>query len=124
MLRSMLKAKIHRGRVTEAHLDYEGSLTLDRRLLEAAGLFPFEQVMVYNISNGERFETYVIDGPEGSGTVCLNGAAARKGLPGDLIIIASYGLYAEDELSQGKSVLLWVDKENRILRREEQHWST
>ena len=87
MLRSMLKSKIHRATITDADLNYEGSLTIDSRLMEAADLFPFEQILVYNISNGNRFDTYVIEGKRGSGSICLNGAAARKGAPGDLIII-------------------------------------
>ncbi len=79
MLRHMFKAKIHRARITEACLDYAGSLTVDRELLDAAGILPHEMVQVYNINTGERFETYAIAGPAGSGVICLNGAAARKG---------------------------------------------
>ncbi|NDY42313.1 aspartate 1-decarboxylase [Dissulfurirhabdus thermomarina] len=124
MLRTMLNSKIHRARVTEARLDYEGSLSLDPDLMEAAGLLPYEQVRVYNISTGERFETYVIKGDRpGSGTVCLNGAAARKGSPGDLVIIASYGLYAPEEIPSGQSILVWVDEHNRVARRKVDPWS-
>jgi len=122
MLRSMLKSKIHRATITEANLNYEGSITIDRRLMEAAELLPFEQVMVYNVSTGDRFSTYTIDGDLDSGTICLNGAAARKGSPGDLIIIASYGIYSEDEILKGKSILVWVDKGNCLEKRTEVPW--
>jgi aspartate 1-decarboxylase len=124
MLRSMLKSKIHKATVTEADLNYEGSLTIDSRLIESAGLLPFEQIMVYNISTGNRFDTYVIEGERGSGSICLNGAAARKGLPGDLIIIASYGLYSEDEIAEGKSIIVWVDEKNRLKDRTEVPWQS
>jgi aspartate 1-decarboxylase len=122
MQRSMLKSKIHRATVTEADLGYEGSLTVDASLMIAADIIPFEQVMVYNISNGERFETYVIEGPSDSGTICLNGAAARKGAAGDLLIVASYGRYAEGELSEGMSIIVSVDEKNRIIRRSRIPW--
>jgi aspartate 1-decarboxylase len=124
MLRSMLKSKIHKATVTEADINYEGSLTIDSRLMEAADLLPFEQIMVYNISNGNRFDTYVIEGERGSGSICLNGAAARKGSPGDLIIIASYGLYSEDEIAKGKSILIWVDAKNKLKERTEVPWQS
>lgn len=124
MLRSMLKSKIHRATITDADLNYEGSLTIDSRLMEAADLFPFEQIMVYNISNGNRFDTYVIEGEGGSGSICLNGAAARKGAPGDLIIIASYGLYSKDEIAKGKSILVWVDAKNQLKERTEVPWQS
>jgi aspartate 1-decarboxylase len=120
----MLKSKIHKATVTEADINYEGSLTIDSRLMEAADLLPFEQIMVYNISNGNRFDTYVIEGERGSGSICLNGAAARKGSPGDLIIIASYGLYSEDEIAKGKSILIWVDAKNRLKERTEVPWQS
>ena len=122
MLRSMLKSKIHKATVTEADLNYEGSLTIDSHLMESADLLPFEQIMVYNISNGSRFDTYVIEGKRGSGSICLNGAAARKGSPGDLIIIASYCLYSEDETAKGKSILVWVDAKNKLKERTEVPW--
>ena len=124
MLRSMLKSKIHRATITEADLNYEGSLTIDSRLMEAADLFPFEQILVYNISNGNRFDTYVIEGKRGSGSICLNGAAARKGAPGDLIIIASYGLYSKDQIAKGKSILVWVDAKNKLKDRTEVPWQS
>ena len=122
MLRSMLKSKIHRATITGADLNYEGSLTIDSRLMEAADLLPLEQIMVYNISNGSRFDTYAIEGERDSGSICLNGAAARKGSPGDLIIIASYGLYSVDEIAKGKSILVWVDTKNKLKERTEVPW--
>ncbi len=123
MLRSMLKSKIHRATVTGADLHYNGSLTLDAALMEAADLLPFEQVMIYNISNGERFETYLIEGERDSGVVQLNGAAARKGAAGDLIIIASYSWYSHEELEGGSSVIVHVDESNRIESAERMPWS-
>ena len=123
MMLHMLKSKIHRARVTHTRIDYEGSLTLDPLLMEAAGLLPFERVWVYNITNGERFDTYVIEGEEaGSGTVCLNGAAARKGEPGDLVIICSYGLCDESKLESGQSIIVLVDPENRVTKRAAVPW--
>lgn len=114
MYRSMLKAKIHRATVTATDLNYEGSLSVDDNLLKAAGLMPLEQVMIYNISNGERFETYLIKAEAGSGVICLNGAAARKAQPGDLIIIASYGLFSQDELSEAGCTIISVGSQNQI----------
>jgi len=124
MLRSMLKSKIHRATITGADLNYEGSITIDSCLMEAADLFPFERIMVYNISNGNRFDTYVIEGERGSGSICLNGAAARKGASGDLIIIASYGLCSEDQIAEGKSILVWVDAKNQLKERTEVPWQS
>ncbi|MEA1868157.1 MAG: aspartate 1-decarboxylase [Thermodesulfobacteriota bacterium] len=122
MLRSMLKSKIHKATITEANLNYEGSITIDSSLMEAGDLLPFERIMVYNISNGSRFDTYIIEGERGAGSMCLNGAAARKGSPGDLIIIASYGLYSEEEMAGGKSILVWVDAKNKLKERTEVPW--
>lgn len=122
MLRSMLKSKIHRAVVTDADLSYEGSLTIDKDLMKAADILPFEQIMVYNIANGERFETYAIEGEGGSGKICLNGAAARKGSPGDLIIIATYGRYSEEEIRNGKTILVWVDDANNITQKRSIDW--
>jgi len=112
--RSMLKAKIHRATVTATDLNYEGSLTVDNDLLKAVELMPLEQVMVYNISNGERFETYLLEGEPGSGVICLNGAAARKAQSGDLIIIASYGWFSQEELSETGCTIVSVGKQNQI----------
>jgi aspartate 1-decarboxylase len=120
----MLKSKIHRATITDADLNYEGSISIDSCLMEAADILPFERIMVYNISNGSRFDTYVIEGERGSGSICLNGAAARKGSPGDLIIIASYSLYSKDEIAGGKSILVWVDAKNKLKERTEVPWQS
>lgn len=114
MLQYMLKSKIHRATVIEADLNYEGSLSVDRDLMDAVGLFPYERVNIYNINNGERFDTYVIEGKAGSGMIGLNGAAARKGMAGDLIIIVSYALYAPEELTGYKPRIVVLDKGNLI----------
>ena len=117
MQRSMLKSKIHRATITQADLHYDGSLTIDQDLMEAAGIIPFEQVHVYNINNGERFETYAIRGGAGSGVIGLNGAAARKGHVGDLIIIVSYAQYDESELADFEPAILLCDERNRVRER-------
>ena len=114
MLRFILKAKIHRATVTESDLNYEGSLTIDRDLMDGAGILPFERVKVYNINNGERFDTYVIEGKSGTGVIGLNGAAARKGLVGDLIIIATYTALDESELDGYKPTILLLDENNNV----------
>ncbi|MEO0243088.1 MAG: aspartate 1-decarboxylase [candidate division WOR-3 bacterium] len=116
MQRIMLKAKIHRARVTEHNLDYEGSITIDEALMEAAGILPFEQVQVYNVSNGNRFETYVIKGKRSSGIICVNGAAAHLAKTGDIVIIASYGIFSEEEVKSHHPNLVYVDEENRIIK--------
>ena len=113
MLRTMMKAKIHRATVTDSNLDYQGSITVDEALLEKAGIIPYEQVDIYNITNGERFTTYAITGPRDSGTICINGAAAHKAKKGDLVIIVSYALFAESELDGFKPKVVFVDKANR-----------
>lgn len=109
---SMLKCKIHRATVTDADLNYEGSVSIDPKLIEAAGLREFERVEIYNCNNGERFATYVIFGKDGE--ICLNGAAARLVHKGDLVIIASYATLDEKEAAKHKPQLVFVDKENRI----------
>lgn len=114
MMRSMLKCKIHRATVTEAVLHYEGSITVDETLMEAAGLVEYEQVHIYNIDNGNRFSTYVIKGERDSGVICLNGAAARQVSKGDLVIIANYATYDDKELANFQPTLVYVDKANRI----------
>jgi aspartate 1-decarboxylase len=114
MLRVMMKSKIHRATVTQADLNYEGSLTIAQELMQAADILPYEMVHVYNISNGERFETYAIEGEAGSGVICLNGAAARKGAPGDLIIITTYATYEAAELMEHHPKVVLVDKRNRL----------
>ena len=117
MFRKMLRAKIHRARVTETNLEYEGSITIDRDLLEAAGIVPYEQLRIANLENGERFETYVIPGPAGSGVICVNGAAAHKARPGDLVIIFQYVYLAPEQLADHHPVILHVDGQNRIVER-------
>ena len=119
MRRSMCKSKIHRATVTDANLAYEGSITLDPVLMEAADVREYEKVHVVNIANGARFETYVITGVEGSGDVVLNGAAARLVQPGDKVIIMSYAQYEEAELEGFRPRLVFVDDENRIRPRPE-----
>jgi aspartate 1-decarboxylase len=114
MQRIFLKAKIHRARVTGTFLDYEGSLSIDQGLMIAADIAEYEQVGVYNVSNGERFDTYAIAAPEGSGEVSLNGAAARKGQPGDLIIVTTYVLLQEEELAKHRPQVILVDDENQL----------
>ncbi|MCS3918873.1 aspartate 1-decarboxylase [Fervidibacter sacchari] len=118
MMRILCKSKIHRATVTEANLNYEGSLTLDPLLMEAAGLVPFEQVHVLNLNNGARFETYLIEGERGSGTVCVNGAAARLVQVGDPVIVLAYALVPEDELADFTARIVFVDEHNRVVRVE------
>ncbi len=113
MQRTLLKSKIHRVRVTDADLNYEGSLEIDSDLMEAADIVPYEQIKIYNIYNGARFDTYAIAGPAGRGGICLNGAAARMGAPGDLIIIVTYASYNEAEVAAHKPVVVLVDSQNR-----------
>ncbi len=118
MFRILCKSKIHRATVTDANLNYEGSLTLDPILMEAAGLVPFEQVHVLNLNNGARFETYLIEGERGSGTVCVNGAAARLVQVGDPIIVLAYALVPEEELLQFEARVVFVDEKNEIVKVE------
>lgn len=114
MNRTLLKAKIHRARVTEACLDYEGSVTIDRSLMEAVDIAEWEQVDVYDITNGSRLTTYAIPGEAGSGVICLNGAAARLVNVGDLVIICSYAQFSPDEISQHMPRIVLVDEQNRV----------
>ena len=114
MQRIMLKSKIHRATLTDADLNYEGSITIDEALMEAADLLPFEQVQIYDINNGNRFETYVITGERGSGTVCVNGAAARLVSRGDLVIIASYVGLEEEAAAAHEPKLIYVNEKNSI----------
>ncbi|HWR72612.1 MAG TPA: aspartate 1-decarboxylase [Nitrospirota bacterium] len=116
MLRLMLRAKIHRATVTDANLEYEGSLTVDPVLLETAGILPYEQVSVSNLNNGERFETYVIPGKRGAGEMVLNGPTARKGAKGDKVIVFCYEYYNEQELKTYKPKLVYVDEKNAIIK--------
>lgn len=111
----LLKCKIHRATVTDANLNYEGSITIDRNLMEASGLLLHEKVQVLDIHNGERFETYVIEGPRGSGAICLNGAAARLVQKGDLVIIAAYAQMTPEEARTWEPTVVRVDGFNKPL---------
>ncbi len=115
MFRQMLRSKIHRATVTDACLEYEGSLTVDETLLEAAGILPYEAVVISNLNNGERFTTYVIPGARGSGMISLNGPTARKGTIGDKIIIFCYEFYNEDEIKRHAPRIIKVDEKNRMV---------
>ncbi|MCX6156176.1 MAG: aspartate 1-decarboxylase [Candidatus Kapabacteria bacterium] len=115
MQRIMFKSKIHRARITEANLYYEGSLTIDEDLMDAADILPYEKVSVVNINNGERFETYTIKGIRGSKVICLNGAAARKGAVGDEIIIITYMNLDNESALVYKPTIVLVDKNNSII---------
>lgn len=114
MKRTMCKSKIHRATVTDADLNYEGSITVDPELLEAADILPYEHVHVVNVNNGARFETYAIEGQRGAGEIVVNGAAARLVQPGDKVIILSYGVYEAEELEAFEPKLVFVDEQNRI----------
>ncbi len=116
MNRTLLKSKIHRATVTEADLEYEGSLTLDRNLMDAADLLPHEQVHIFNITNGYRFSTYVIEGKRESNVVCVNGAAAHLAREGDCLIIANFASYNEDEAKTHVPKLVYVDENNEIIK--------
>jgi aspartate 1-decarboxylase len=113
MLLTMLQAKLHRVRVTQADLDYEGSCGIDEALLDASGLRVNQYIEIYNIANGERFSTYIIKAPRGSGEISLNGAAARKAMVGDFLIICAYSQYSEAELQSYAPVVVLVDEHNR-----------
>jgi aspartate 1-decarboxylase len=114
MFRLMLRSKIHRATVSDSNLEYEGSLTVDPLLLEAASILPYEQVSVSNLNNGERFETYVIPGKRGSGEMVLNGPTARKGVKGDKVIVFCYEYFNEEELKSFKPRIVLVDENNRV----------
>jgi aspartate 1-decarboxylase len=116
MRRVMFKSKIHRATVTQADLDYEGSLTLDRNLLEAADILPYEQVHVWNVTRGTRLQTYAITGEAGSGVVCINGAAAHLVSPGDLVIIATFSDLDDAEARKHRPKVVLVDAQNRIVQ--------
>ena len=117
MKRTLLKSKIHRATVTDADLDYEGSVSIDPLLAEAADFIPFERVEIYNVTNGERFATYYIEGKPGSGDVTINGAAAHKASRGDIVILCSYAEYREAEAQIHRPKLVYVDEHNRIEQR-------
>jgi aspartate 1-decarboxylase len=115
MQRTLLKSKLHRVRVTASELEYEGSCAIDELLLEAADIREYEQIDIYNVNNGERFTTYAISAERGSGIISVNGAAARKASPGDLLIIATYAMYDEAELARFEPDLVYVDSRNRMM---------
>ncbi|MBC7944713.1 MAG: aspartate 1-decarboxylase [Burkholderiales bacterium] len=115
MQRTMLKSKLHRVTVTHSELHYEGSCAIDENLLDPADIREYQQIDIYNVSNGERFTTYAIRAERGSGTISVNGAAAHKASPGDLLIIASYAVYNELELHKFQPRLIYVDAHNRIV---------
>jgi aspartate 1-decarboxylase len=110
----MFKSKIHRATVTHADLEYEGSVTIDNNLLEAANILPHEHVHIWNITRGTRIETYTLQGPAGSGVICINGAAAHQNKPGDLVIICTFAAYDEAELETYEPKVVLVDEKNRI----------
>ncbi len=115
MLLTILKGKIHRAQVTAVELSYEGSCAIDEGLLRAADILPYEQIQIYNVHNGERFSTYAISAPAGSGTISINGAAARRAAVGDLLIIAAYGQLDPAEARGFVPRIVYVDTHNRIL---------
>jgi aspartate 1-decarboxylase len=114
-MRTMLKSKIHRARVTDANIDYEGSITIDKKLMAAADIIAFEQVHVLNVNNGARFTTYAIEGKEGNGDICLNGAAARMVVKGDVVIIVTYDQVREEDLRNYHPKVVHVNKNNAIV---------
>lgn len=118
MRRTLCKSKIHRATVTQAELFYEGSLTLDIALMEAANMLPYEKVQIVNLNNGQRLETYLIAGKRNSGIVCLNGPAARHGAVGDEVIIITYASFDENELKDFEPIKIFVDKKNKIIKRK------
>ena len=120
MQRLMLKSKLHRLHVTHSELHYEGSCAIDETLLEAADIREYQQIDIYNVTNGERFTTYAIKAERDSGIISVNGAAAHKANPGDIIIIATYAMYNELELQKFQPELVYVDAENRIVDKRRQ----
>lgn len=118
MMRWMCKSKIHRATITEANLDYEGSITIDESLMEGADILPYEMVQVLNLNNGQRFETYAIPGPKGSGVICLNGAAARLGVVRDKVIIISTAMVEDSDVPSHTPKVVFVDDKNkRVLKK-------
>ena len=115
MRRILFKSKIHRATVTQADLDYEGSVTIDQHLLRAADILPFEKVAIWNVTQGTRLETYALEGEAGSGVICINGAAAHLNKPGDLVIIATFAEAEEQEARHWKPTVVFVDAANRIV---------
>ena len=119
MQRTMCKGKIHRATVTQANLNYVGSITIDQDLLDAANIYPYEKVQVVNVSNGSRLETYTIAGARGSGVICLNGAAARLNAEGDIVIIISYAQFDEQEIRNLVPQIVFVDEQNRLVEKKD-----
>ncbi len=117
MLRIILKSKIHRARVTEANLQYEGSITIDKKLMRGADILAGEKVEVLNLHNGSRQETYAIEGKSGSGVVCLNGPAARHACEGDILVILAYGMVEDKKAGAVKPKIVFVDERNRIVKK-------
>ncbi len=117
MFLKVLRTKIHRATITAASVDYVGSITLDRDLMDAAGLGEHECVLVADLNNGQRFETYVMEGPRGSGTVCINGAAANLVTVGDLVIVMAFGYVPQEEAGALQPRIVLVDEKNRLIRR-------
>jgi aspartate 1-decarboxylase len=113
-MRTMLKSKIHRARVTDGNIAYEGIITIDKKLMEAAYILPYEQVHILNVNNGARFHTYAIEGQENGGEICLNGAAARLVAKGDIVIILTYHELSEEETKNYHPKLVYVDAQNKI----------
>jgi len=120
-VRTLLKSKIHRAKVTQCRLDYEGSITIDAHLMEAADILPYEQVHVLDVDNGARLVTYAIPGAPGSGEVCINGAAARLIYPGDVVIILTYVTLPEEKARRHRPCLIYVDDTNRIVEKAGVH---
>jgi aspartate 1-decarboxylase len=120
MQRTMLQAKLHRVRVTQSELHYEGSCAIDDDLLDASGIREYQQIDIYNVTNGERFTTYAIRAQRGSRTISVNGAAAHKANPGDILIIATYSIYSEAELDGFHPSLVYVDESNNIIAKRDQ----
>ena len=116
MQRQLLHGKIHRATVTDACIDYEGSITIDPILMEAAGILPHEKVLIVNLNNGARLESYAIEGKRGAGEICLNGGAAKHGKKGDLVIIIIFAVLTEEEIRKHQPRVVKVDAQNRILR--------
>ena len=115
MQRQILHGKIHRATVTDAHIDYEGSITIDSALLEAADILPSEKVLIVNLTNGARLESYALAGKPGSGVICLNGGAAKHGKKGDLVIIMTFAVMTDDEIKRHKPKIVRVDAKNQIV---------
>jgi len=113
---TMLKAKLHRARVTHSELEYEGSCAIDSKLLELSGIREYEQIQIYNVTNGERFTTYAIRAEDGSGVISVNGAAAHKAAPGDIVIICAYAGLSPQELATYKPVLVYLGEHNQVIR--------